>query len=112
MKTDLPTGPGPEKNFPPPIPLGEGLAPETPRGRHLGSQAENLLITAGLAFMVILPVAEIALRAIFQKSFFGSSTLVQQLTLLVGMVGGAIATREGRLLALSPSSRFPEAGGY
>ncbi len=70
------------------------------------ARAENLVVIAGLAAMMLLPLLEAALRAFFNKSFFGSSTLVQQLTLLVGMLGGAIAARENRLLSLSAAVNF------
>jgi len=50
-----------------------------------------------------LPVVEILLRAVFNTGISGSSAIVQHLTLIVGMLGGAIAARDGRLLALSPA---------
>src|SRR5882672_3150762 len=65
-------------------------------------QAENLLVVISLAAMMLLPVVEILLRAILKTGLSGSSSIVQHLTLIVGMLGGAIAARDGRLLALSP----------
>src|SRR5258708_21158083 len=65
-------------------------------------QGENLLVVISLAAMMLLPVVEILLRAIFKTGLSGSSAIVQHLTLIVGMLGGAIAARDGRLLALSP----------
>ena len=56
--------------------------------------------------MVILPIAEIALRKFFHSGIAASSTLVQHLTLMVGMIGGAIAARERRLLSLSTATGF------
>jgi tripartite ATP-independent transporter DctM subunit len=56
--------------------------------------------------MLLLPVLEIVLRKLTGRGISGSSTIVQHLTLVVGMVGGAVAAREGRLLALSPAQRF------
>src|SRR5438874_7776102 len=64
---------------------------------------ENLLLVLPLAAMMTLPVLEIVLRSIFKTGISGSSLVVQHLTLIVAMVGGAIAAREGRLLALSPA---------
>jgi C4-dicarboxylate transporter DctM subunit len=64
---------------------------------------ENSLIVAALAAMMLLPVVEIGLRLVFKTGISGSSTIVQHLTLIVGMLGGAIAARDGRLLALSPA---------
>jgi len=63
---------------------------------------ENSFTVLALLAMMALPVAEIILRSVFKTGISGSSIIVQHLTLLVGMFGGAIAAREGRLLALSP----------
>ena len=67
-------------------------------------QAENLLITFSLAIMVALPVLEIIMRGGWNAGLAGSSTIVQHLTLVVGMLGGALAARDGRLLALSTAT--------
>jgi len=64
-------------------------------------RGENLLITLALGTMVILPLAEAILRRLFHSSIPGSITIVQHMVLIVGMLGGAIAAREQRLLALS-----------
>jgi tripartite ATP-independent transporter DctM subunit len=66
-------------------------------------QAENLLLIVPLCAMMLLPVLEILLRRLFNTGISGSSTIVQHLTLIVGMAGGAVAAREERLLALSPA---------
>jgi tripartite ATP-independent transporter DctM subunit len=63
--------------------------------------AENLIIALALAAMVLIPLAESALRALFNVGIPGSTSIVQHLTLVVGMLGGAIAAREDRLLSLS-----------
>lgn len=65
-------------------------------------KAENLLLIVPLVAMMLLPVIEILMRSILHTGVSGSSTIVQHLTLIVGMLGGAIAAREGRLLAISP----------
>jgi tripartite ATP-independent transporter DctM subunit len=70
--------------------------------RRWAAEAENSLLILPLLAMMLLPVLEILLRTIFKTGVSGSSTIVQHLTLMVGMVGGAVAAREGRLLALSP----------
>src|SRR5436309_7029410 len=74
---------------------------ESPWRRFI-RDSENLLVVIALAAMMLLPVAEILLRSIFKTGLSGSSAIVQHLTLIVGMLGGAIAARDGRLLALSP----------
>ena len=51
--------------------------------------------------MMILPLAEIIARKVFGTSIRGSTTYVQHMTLIVGMLGGAIAARENRLLRIA-----------
>lgn len=80
---------------------GGGLTPRT-GFRRVASQAEDLLLVVALAAMLLLPVVEILLRHVFHTGISGSSAIVQHLTLIVGMLGGAVAARERRLLALSP----------
>ena len=83
-----------------------GLLEDQPAPPPAGpwQRAENLLITLALAVMVVLPVLEIVLRAGWNTGLTGSSTLVQHLTLVVGMLGGALAARDGRLLSLSTAT--------
>jgi C4-dicarboxylate transporter, DctM subunit len=69
---------------------------------RVACQAEDSLLVIALAAMLLLPVTEIILRKVFGGGISGSSSIVQHLTLIVGMLGGAVAAREGRLLALSP----------
>lgn len=83
---------------------GDGANAEAPlpgwwRGLHRG---EDFLSTVALGLMLLLPVLEIVLRSAFKTGVSGSSMIVQHLTLVVGMLGGALAARDGRLLALSP----------
>lgn len=66
------------------------------------SALERGALAAAMATMVALPTAEIALRQVGSMGIAGSTPIVQHLTLVVGMLGGALAAREGRLLALSP----------
>jgi tripartite ATP-independent transporter DctM subunit len=73
---------------------------------RLAREGENLLLVAALAAMLLLPVTEILLRRVFKTGISGSSVIVQHLTLIVGMLGGAIAARDRRLLALSPVQRL------
>ncbi len=69
-------------------------------GRGFLPEGENLFVTLSLAAMIFVPVAEIVLRPL-HGGIQGASSIVQHLTLVVGMLGGAIAARENRLLALS-----------
>ncbi|HAM71184.1 MAG TPA: C4-dicarboxylate ABC transporter permease [Verrucomicrobiales bacterium] len=84
-------------------PAGGADMPALPAWRRRLRDGENLLTVVVLVAMMLLPVAEILLRATLKVGISGSSTIVQHLTLLTGMLGGAIAAREGRLLALSPA---------
>ena len=67
--------------------------------------AENSLLVLTLAGLMFLPLLEIFLRR-FNTGISGANTLVQHFTLILGMVGGAVAARDGRLLALSTVSTF------
>jgi C4-dicarboxylate transporter DctM subunit len=62
--------------------------------------AENLGLTLLLGAMIVLPLIEIGLRQ-FSAGIPSAPEFLRHLTLLVGMLGGAIAAREGRLLALA-----------
>jgi tripartite ATP-independent transporter DctM subunit len=69
--------------------------------RGLLRSGENLIVSLALGVMVLLPLAEALLRKLFHTGISGASPIVQHLVLAVGMLGGAVAAREGRLLSLS-----------
>ena len=71
---------------------------------------ENFLVVAALAVMAILPVTEVVLRLFFRTGIPASATIVQHLVLAVGMLGGAVAARENRLLALSAAAQWFKGG--
>jgi C4-dicarboxylate transporter DctM subunit len=76
--------------------------PAQPEGwRRIVRAGENLIVTSALAAMVLLPLAEAAARKLFHTGISGASAIVQHLVLVVGMLGGAVAARDGRLLSLS-----------
>jgi C4-dicarboxylate transporter DctM subunit len=58
--------------------------------------------------MTALPVIEMVARQFRWSGIPGSAVIVQQLTLWIGMLGGMLASRSGRLLGLSSSSFLPE----
>ena len=68
---------------------------------RVAHQVEDAVVALSLAAMVLLPLAEIPLRALFRVGIPASGVVVQHLTLFVAMLGGALAAREGRLLSLS-----------
>lgn len=87
--------------------------PETAAGKatqptwlRVLKRSENLLVVAALAAAVILPCLEILLRKLFKSGVPASATLVQHLVLVIGMLGGALAARENRLLALSTFTTY------
>ncbi len=65
------------------------------------NDVENLAISLALAGIIILPLAEAALRRTLHVGIPGSNAILQHLVLILGMLGSAIAAREKRLLALS-----------
>ena len=72
--------------------------------------SENLLVVLALAVMTLLPVAEVVLRSFFKTGIPASATMVQHLVLAVGMLGGAIAARDNRLLAMSVATHWFKGG--
>lgn len=81
--------------------LPEGRPAQLEGWRRILRSGENLIVTLALAVMVLLPLAEAALRKLFSTGISGASAIVQHLVLVVGMLGGAVAARDGRLLSLS-----------
>lgn len=65
------------------------------------ARVEDALVSCALGLMVLLPLAEALLRRTLHVSIPASVAIVQHMVLIVGMLGGAIAAREGRLLTLS-----------
>ncbi len=76
-------------------------APPATGWRAVLRQAENFLVVLALALMMLLPCVEIVLRKSFNSGVPASVLLVQHLVLAVGMLGGALAARDQRLLSLS-----------
>ena len=73
----------------------------TTRFTRPAARAENVLASLALGTMVVLPLAEAALRRTLHASIPASISIIQHMVLIVGMLGGAIAAREKRLLCLS-----------
>ncbi len=61
---------------------------------------EDWLLCLALAAMALLPVVGIVLRR-FHTGIEGTGAFITHLTLVVGMLGGALAARERKLLSLS-----------
>jgi len=70
--------------------------------------AENGLLVLALALMVLLGVADLEVweKLGLRIRFAGADSLIRHLTLIVGMLGGMVAAREKRLLAISTLNLF------
>jgi tripartite ATP-independent transporter DctM subunit len=62
---------------------------------------ENSVALLAMAGIIILPLAEIVLRKWFATGIPGAAPFAQHLTMWVGMLGAAIAARDGKLLSLA-----------
>jgi tripartite ATP-independent transporter DctM subunit len=69
-------------------------------------RAEHALSVVALTLLTLLPIAEIVLRR-FDSGIPGGTPFVQHLTLVVALLGGALAARDDRLLALATGSLLP-----
>jgi C4-dicarboxylate transporter DctM subunit len=65
------------------------------------ARVEDAALAAALAALALLPIAEIALRGAFHTGISGAQAFTQHFALVAGMLGAAVAAREGRLLSLS-----------
>ena len=69
---------------------------------------ENLVATLALAGIMLLPLAEIAMRQLLQRGIPGAGPFALSLTLWVGLLGAAIGAREGKLLTLATGEFLPK----
>ncbi len=76
------------------------------RAASIGRRFEDMLSAIVLAGLMFVPVIELFLRMFFKSGIPGATSLVQHSTLIVGMLGGAIAARESRLLSFSTVTTF------
>lgn len=72
--------------------------------------AENATLTLVLGLIVLIPLAEAALRKLLNIGISGAPAITQHLVLVASMLGGAVAARENRLLSLSPVTTFLKGG--
>jgi tripartite ATP-independent transporter DctM subunit len=78
------------------------------RPRALAAQTEDLIASLAALGIAILPLSEVVLRRFFNTGVPGAAPVTSHLTLIVGLVGAAIAAREGKLLALATGTMLPE----
>ncbi len=79
--------------------------------RALANRVENVVATLALGGIMLLPLAEIAVRRAFGTGIPGAAPFAQNLTLWVGLLGAAIAAREGKLLTLATGEFLPASIG-
>ena len=72
------------------------------------ARSEEFVATLAVFGVILLPLSEIVLRRLFQTGVEGEATFAVHLTLLVGLLGGSIAARDGKLLALATGTLVPE----
>ena len=70
--------------------------------------SENTFASLALIGVMLLPLGEMIARTVFSAGIPGSAPFAGTLTLWVGMLGGAIAAREGKLLTLATGEFLPE----
>jgi C4-dicarboxylate transporter DctM subunit len=76
--------------------------------KALAVRAENQLASLALGGIMLLPLAEIASRKFLGAAIPGSGAIAAVLTLWLGMLGAAIAARDGKLLTLATGEFLPE----
>ena len=62
---------------------------------------ENVILAFAMVSMALIPVIEIALRAMLGTGIAGAASFTQHFVLIVGILGAAVAAREGRLISLA-----------
>ena len=76
--------------------------------RAVAARAENTLATLALGGIMLLPLGEIVLRRVNSTGIPGAAPFTLNLTLWVGLLGAAIAAREGKLLTLATGEFLPK----
>src|SRR5215217_4273824 len=76
--------------------------------RATAARAENTLATLALGGIMLLPLGEIVLRRLTNTGIPGAAPFTLNLTLWVGLLGAAIAARDGKLLTLATGEFLPK----
>ncbi len=76
--------------------------------KSLAARAELLLATSALGGIMVLPLAEIFSRKFLGAGIPGAGPFAQHLTMWVGLLGAAIAARQGKLLSLATGEFLPK----
>ncbi len=70
------------------------------------AKAEGVVLVLTMALMVGLSVMQLFLRKFFDFGFEWADILVRQMVLWIGFVGGALATHQGRHIAIDAVNKF------
>ena len=81
-------------------------SPERPAWIRWLCGIENSVLIVFLFALILLPLVERIMRGFFNTGIEGEAEFVLHFSLIIGMVGGAIAAREKRLLGISTISQF------
>jgi len=76
--------------------------------KALATDTENRIASLALGGIMILPLAEIVSRRFLGAAIPGSGAFAATLTLWLGMLGAAIAARDGKLLTLATGEFLPK----
>jgi C4-dicarboxylate transporter, DctM subunit len=76
--------------------------------KAFATDTENRIASLTLGGIMLLPLAEIFSRRFFGAAIPGSGSVAAVLTLWLGMLGGAIAARDGKLLTLATGEFLPK----
>jgi C4-dicarboxylate transporter, DctM subunit len=79
----------------------DGVSPSESGLWRAVHRGEDALLAIALAGVLVVPILEMVLRSFFESGLIGGNAMTQHFTLLVSMLGGAVAAREARLLTLS-----------
>jgi tripartite ATP-independent transporter DctM subunit len=72
------------------------------------ARLEDSIATLVAVAIVLLPLAEAALRKLFSSGIPGAAPFTLHLTLWLGLLGAAVAARDGKLLTLATGALWPE----
>jgi tripartite ATP-independent transporter DctM subunit len=81
---------------------------ESPGSEALRIKIENRIAAAALGGLMVLPLAQIAARKFLHAAIPGEAAIVSTMTLWLGMLGAAIAARDGKLLTLATGEFLPK----
>src|SRR5262245_14771065 len=77
----------------------------TPRRIGAFARLEAIVCNVALAAMVVLPISDLIVRAVFRVGIPGAVDLTQHLSLWIGFCGAIVAARQGRHLSLAGNAK-------